>query len=216
MPDSAEPSFWLTVAKFSRPIEVAGAVAAMITGIFWFFGLPAPVLYVSGGITFALFCVGVVGQVAVSGEQPFLALGRLWNESAPPPPRSALPAPGSPQISEDQTLTYNKEGMACVGTHPIEFEFTNGDIPVICNSKTRSFHGVIAEFVNSPHAKGWVPGIEFLEAQITFRNAERHFVHRVSECLWLDHENSYIQGLQSGKRARLIVAFSAFKKLFAG
>jgi hypothetical protein len=106
--------------------------------------------------------------------------------------------------------------MACVGTYTVPFEFQYGNIPTLVEKAgEKTFDGTIAEFVNSPNARGWVPGIDFLEAQITFFDREGGFVHRVTECLWIGKGDSYIRQLQAGRRARLIVSIVAFDDMFA-
>lgn len=121
----------------------------------------------------------------------------------------SAPAKAPEEIKPDQD-------MACINTFIGHFEFQNGETPILRNAETsETFIGAITELVKSPDATGWVGGVDFLEAQITYLKSDGSFAHRISDCLWIGQGESYIRGLSAGARVRLIVAMAAFDKVLA-
>jgi hypothetical protein len=66
-------------------------------------------------------------------------------------------------------------------------------------------YAVVAEFVNSPDAMGWVAPIEYLSAQITFYDSDGKYFHRINRGYWIEQSESRII-LGSGDRGKLVIA----------
>lgn len=159
-----------------------------------------------------------MARAAISSREPPVALGRLWNDSkvTPLPPKRQVAA-ALPEVPRAETEKIkDRQGLECLSTYLIPFEFKHGDLPVKANERSENtFDAAIAEFVDSPNATGWVGGVEFLQAQITFFDTGEKFCHRVSDCYWLDEEEPLIKHLKPGGRARLLICIKVGDQLFA-
>lgn len=71
--------------------------------------------------------------------------------------------------------------------------------------KDDNLYAAIAEFVNRPNTRGYVPAISYLTAQITFYDAEGEYYHRVSHGYWLGHD-LYHCNLDAGDKGLLVIA----------
>jgi hypothetical protein len=114
-------------------------------------------------------------------------------------------------IEIDASLTEQR--IECIRTYTAPTRYTKedtaeGEAAVLYEVEEvggRWPNTVIAEFVNSPNAKGWVTPIPSLRAQITFYDAQGNYCHRVSHCAWLKEPSEYIE-LEAGDRAGLAIA----------
>jgi hypothetical protein len=68
-----------------------------------------------------------------------------------------------------------------------------------------TFYAAVAVLVNRPKAKGRVPTIRYLSAQLTFYDAESEYHGRVGHAFWLGHDYGHI-ALSAGGEALLVVA----------
>jgi hypothetical protein len=68
-------------------------------------------------------------------------------------------------------------------------------------------YSLVAGFVNRPKAKGYVPPISFLQAQLTYYDDKGRYYGRVAHSHWLGHD-FFCCDLDAGGEAALIVAVS--------
>lgn len=115
----------------------------------------------------------------------------------------------------EEKVPEKERRIALFDSYVISFEFEGShNTPTKVKKNSKSLDALVVEFVNSPNTRGWVSEIRYLQAQITYFDAEDKFYHRVINCLWLGEDESYVH-LSADGRVILFITIGFSDTAFA-
>lgn len=189
MADEADQSQSSLLRRGSDLGGVAGLVGLLITGLLWFLSQPGWLVLAVGCFSLGATCVGILGHVFLSNNQPLVRLGDLGINptlvrGAVPPPRS-LPeeAKEQRQVSLEELeekyepLKKLKPNFVDLGNELVEAHNDEKGVIVRGSSPDReSFHALVRSFGNE-HPRNKVRSLQRVSFRlkfICFDRATRH------------------------------------------
>jgi hypothetical protein len=108
---------------------------------------------------------------------------------------------------EESQVTAQKADpiLVCKRVYVTPVHWSGFTFTVEKEPKEDCLYAAVAEFVNRPHAKGYVPPVSYLEAQITYYDDKGEYYGRTAHGFWMEKVDCFFD-LDAGDIGQLIIA----------